>query len=65
MLDQNWGRIIFISSESGVNIPENMIHYGMSKAAMNAVANGVSKLTKGKNVTVNTLLGGSRKAVWV
>ncbi|PIF43553.1 NAD(P)-dependent dehydrogenase (short-subunit alcohol dehydrogenase family) [Chryseobacterium sp. 52] len=58
MLEQNWGRIIFISSESGVNIPADMIHYGMSKAAMNAVANGVSKLTKGKNVTVNTLLGG-------
>ncbi|WP_223608584.1 SDR family NAD(P)-dependent oxidoreductase [Chryseobacterium sp. OSA05B] len=58
MMEQNWGRIIFISSESGVNIPSDMIHYGMSKAAMNAVANGVSKLTKGKNVTVNTLLGG-------
>lgn len=58
MMEQNWGRIIFISSESGVNIPVDMIHYGMSKAAMNAVANGVSKLTKGKNVTVNTLLGG-------
>ncbi len=55
---KNWGRIIFISSESGVNVPENMIHYGMSKAAMAAVANGLSKLTKGTQVTVNTILGG-------
>ena len=58
MQNKNWGRIIFISSESGVNVPENMIHYGMSKAAMSAVANGLSKLTKGTQVTVNTILGG-------
>lgn len=58
MIKKNWGRIIFISSESGVNIPENMIHYGMSKAAMSALANGLSKLTKGTEVTVNTILGG-------
>ncbi len=58
MQNKNWGRIIFISSESGVNVPENMIHYGMSKAAMSAVANGLSKLTKGTQVTVNTVLGG-------
>ncbi|PJR04046.1 SDR family NAD(P)-dependent oxidoreductase [Avrilella dinanensis] len=58
MLDKKWGRIIFISSESGVNIPENMIHYGMTKAAMSAISNGLSKLTKGTEVTVNTILGG-------
>ncbi|SHL24080.1 SDR family NAD(P)-dependent oxidoreductase [Chryseobacterium polytrichastri] len=58
MLEKNWGRIIFISSESGVNIPGNMIHYGMTKAAMMAVSNGLSKLTKGTEVTVNTILGG-------
>lgn len=58
MQNKNWGRIIFISSESGVNVPENMIHYGTSKAAMSAVANGLSKLTKGTQVTVNTILGG-------
>ncbi len=58
MLDNKWGRIIFISSESGVNIPENMIHYGMTKSAMSAIANGLSKLTKGTEVTVNTILGG-------
>ncbi|MFB9076319.1 SDR family NAD(P)-dependent oxidoreductase [Flavobacterium procerum] len=58
MLEKKSGRIIFISSESGVNIPGNMIHYGMTKAAMTAVANGLSKLTIGTEVTVNTILGG-------
>jgi len=58
MLKKKWGRIIFISSESGVNIPEDMIHYGMTKSAMAAFANGLSKLTKGSSVTVNTILGG-------
>ncbi len=58
MLRKKWGRIIFISSESGVNIPENMIHYGMTKSAMSAIANGLSKLTKGTEITVNTILGG-------
>ncbi|MGS2762907.1 SDR family NAD(P)-dependent oxidoreductase [Sinomicrobium sp. M5D2P9] len=58
MENKKWGRIIFISSESGVNVPENMIHYGMTKAAMSAIANGLSKLTKGTEITVNTILGG-------
>ncbi|ASK28724.1 oxidoreductase [Chryseobacterium sp. T16E-39] len=58
MLKKKWGRIIFISSESGVNIPANMIHYGMTKASMMAISNGLSKLTKGTEVTVNTILGG-------
>ncbi|MFD2037492.1 SDR family NAD(P)-dependent oxidoreductase [Belliella marina] len=58
LLEKNWGRIVFISSESGVNIPENMIHYGMTKSAMMAIGNGLSKLTKGTEVTVNTILGG-------
>ncbi|KXH84650.1 SDR family NAD(P)-dependent oxidoreductase [Chryseobacterium kwangjuense] len=58
MLKKNFGRIVFISSESGVNIPDNMIHYGVTKAAMNALSNGLSKLTKGTAVTVNTVLGG-------
>lgn len=58
MQNKNWGRIIFISSESGVNVPQNMIHYGMTKAAMSAIANGLSKLTKGTEITLNTILGG-------
>lgn len=58
MLDKNWGRVIFISSESGINIPENMIHYGMTKTALLSISNGLAKLTKGSQVTVNTILGG-------
>ena len=58
MLASNWGRIIFIGSESGVNVPADMLHYGMSKAGMLAVSNGLAKLTRGTRVTVNTVLGG-------
>lgn len=59
MIQQNWGRIIFISSESGVQIPEEMIHYGVSKTAQIAVSRGLAQATKGSNVTVNTVLPGS------
>ncbi|MEO6944787.1 MAG: SDR family oxidoreductase [Lacisediminihabitans sp.] len=58
MIAKNWGRIIFIGSESGVNIPADMVHYGLTKAAMLALSNGLSKLTRGTEVTVNTILGG-------
>lgn len=58
MVAKNWGRIIFVGSESGVNIPADMIHYGVSKAAMLALSNGLAKLTRGTEVTVNTILGG-------
>jgi NAD(P)-dependent dehydrogenase (short-subunit alcohol dehydrogenase family) len=59
MMSNDWGRIVFISSESGVQIPEEMIHYGMTKTAQIAVANGLAKLTKGSGVTVNSVLPGS------
>ncbi|MFL0411740.1 SDR family NAD(P)-dependent oxidoreductase [Microbacterium paludicola] len=58
MLDRGRGRILFVSSESGVNVPADMVHYGVSKAAMIALANGLAKLTRGTAVTVNTILGG-------
>lgn len=58
MLKKNWGRIIFISSESALQIPEEMIHYGMTKTAQIAVARGLAELTKGTNVTVNAVLPG-------
>jgi NAD(P)-dependent dehydrogenase (short-subunit alcohol dehydrogenase family) len=58
MIKNNWGRIIFISSESAIQIPEEMIHYGMTKTAQIAVARGLAELTKGTNVTVNTVLPG-------
>ncbi|KAI9449250.1 short-chain dehydrogenase/reductase SDR [Russula earlei] len=56
------GRIIFISSESGVFIPSEMIHYGMTKTAQLAVARGLAELTKGTGVTVNTVLPGPTKS---
>lgn len=58
MLDAGWGRVIFISSESGVNVPADMIHYGVTKAGMLALGNGLAKLTRGTGVTVNSILGG-------
>lgn len=58
MLQRNWGRVVFISSESGVQIPEEMIHYGMTKAAELALVNGIARLTKGTGVTVNAVLPG-------
>lgn len=58
LLKRGWGRVVFVSSESGVNIPAEMIHYGTSKAAMLAVGNGLAKLTRGTGVTVNSVLGG-------
>jgi NAD(P)-dependent dehydrogenase (short-subunit alcohol dehydrogenase family) len=58
MRERNWGRIIFISSESGVQIPEEMIHYGMTKAAQLALVNGLAQLTRGTGVTVNGVLPG-------
>ncbi|HZR89660.1 MAG TPA: SDR family oxidoreductase [Bradyrhizobium sp.] len=58
MLKRNWGRIVFISSESALNIPTEMIHYGMTKTAQLAVARGLAKLTRGTAVTVNSVLPG-------
>jgi NAD(P)-dependent dehydrogenase (short-subunit alcohol dehydrogenase family) len=58
MKAKNWGRIIFISSESAINIPEDMILYGVTKTAYLALSRGVAKLLKGTNVTVNTVLPG-------
>ena len=58
MLKRNWGRIVFISSESGLNIPKEMIHYGMTKTAQLAVARGLAEMTRGTAVTVNSVLPG-------
>lgn len=58
MLKRNWGRIVFISSESGLNIPSEMVHYGMSKTAQLAISRGLAELTKGTAVTVNSVLPG-------
>jgi NAD(P)-dependent dehydrogenase (short-subunit alcohol dehydrogenase family) len=58
MLKQGTGRIIFISSESGLQIPAEMVHYGTTKTAQLAVARGLAELTKGTGVTVNSVLPG-------
>jgi NAD(P)-dependent dehydrogenase (short-subunit alcohol dehydrogenase family) len=58
MLKRNWGRIVFISSESALQIPAEMIHYGMTKTAQLAVARGLAELTAGTGVTVNSVLPG-------
>lgn len=58
MLEKGWGRILFISSESGVQIPAEMIHYGMTKTAQLAIARGLAETTAGTGVTVNSVLPG-------
>ena len=58
MLVRGWGRVLFVGSESGVNIPAEMLHYGVTKAAVLALSNGLAKLTRGTEVTVNAILGG-------
>jgi NAD(P)-dependent dehydrogenase (short-subunit alcohol dehydrogenase family) len=58
MRKRDWGRIVFISSESAVQIPVEMIHYGMTKTAQLAIARGIAETTVGTNVTVNSVLPG-------
>jgi NAD(P)-dependent dehydrogenase (short-subunit alcohol dehydrogenase family) len=58
MIKRNWGRIVFISSESALNIPTEMIQYGMTKTAQLAIARGLAQLTRGTGVTVNSVLPG-------
>ena len=58
----NWGRIIFISSESGVQIPAEMVHYGMTKAAQIAIARGIAESVAGSGITVNSVLPGPTKS---
>ncbi|XWW48579.1 SDR family oxidoreductase (plasmid) [Fibrella sp. USSR17] len=58
MLANGWGRIIFVSSESALQIPTEMIHYGTTKTAQLAVSRGLAELTTGTDVTVNTVLPG-------
>jgi NAD(P)-dependent dehydrogenase (short-subunit alcohol dehydrogenase family) len=58
MIERKWGRVIFISSESAPNIPADMIHYGMTKTALLAIARGLAKRVAGSGVTVNSVLPG-------
>jgi NAD(P)-dependent dehydrogenase (short-subunit alcohol dehydrogenase family) len=58
MKERNWGRVVFISSESALQTPAEMIHYGMTKTAQLAIARGLAETCQGTNVTVNSVLPG-------
>lgn len=62
MMRKDWGRIVFISSESGLNIPVEMVHYGMTKTAQLAVARGLAQTAAGTGVTVNSVLPGPTRS---
>ena len=62
MLKKNWGRILFISSESAVQIPPEMVHYGMTKTAQLAISRGVAETVGGTGVTVNSVLPGPTRS---
>jgi len=58
MIERGWGRVLFLSSESGLNIPADMIHYGFTKTAVLSVSRGLAKRVAGTGVTVNAILPG-------
>ena len=62
MRERNWGRIIFISSESGVQIPAEMIQYGMTKTAQIAIARGIAETVAGTAITINSVLAGPTRS---
>jgi len=62
MKKANWGRIIFIASESAIQIPTEMIHYGMTKTAQIAVARGLAETVAGTGITVNSILPGPTRS---
>jgi NAD(P)-dependent dehydrogenase (short-subunit alcohol dehydrogenase family) len=62
MKAMNWGRIIFISSESALNIPVEMIHYGVTKTMQLALARGLAEMTAGTDVTINSVLAGPTRS---
>ncbi|MFB9866391.1 SDR family NAD(P)-dependent oxidoreductase [Vreelandella sulfidaeris] len=62
MRERDWGRIQFISSESGINIPTEMVHYGMTKSALLSISRGLAKSLSGTQVTVNAILPGPTRS---
>lgn len=65
MLERNWGRIIFISSESGLAVPVDMIHYATTKTAQLSISRGLAQLTRGTNVTVNAVMPGPTRSAGI
>lgn len=62
MIARNWGRIVFIASDSAVIVPPDMIHYGMTKTAQLAIARGLAASTRGTRVTVNSVMPGTTRS---
>ncbi|HBM23759.1 MAG TPA: oxidoreductase, partial [Alcanivorax sp.] len=62
MRDRGWGRIQFLSSESALNIPTEMVHYGMTKTAVQSISRGLAKVLAGTGVTVNAILPGPTRS---
>ncbi|MFP1677289.1 SDR family NAD(P)-dependent oxidoreductase [Alloalcanivorax sp. C16-2] len=62
MKERNWGRILFLSSESALNIPTEMVHYGMTKSAVQSISRGLAKVLAGTRVTVNAILPGPTRS---
>jgi NAD(P)-dependent dehydrogenase (short-subunit alcohol dehydrogenase family) len=62
MKERKWGRVIFISSESALNTPKEMVHYGMTKTAQLAVSRGLAESCAGTGVTVNAILPGPTRS---
>jgi NAD(P)-dependent dehydrogenase (short-subunit alcohol dehydrogenase family) len=62
MVNRGWGRVVFISSESGLNIPVEMVHYGMTKTAQLAISRGLAESVAGTGVTVNAVLPGPTRS---
>ena len=62
MKERNWGRVLFLSSESALNIPTEMVHYGMTKSAVQSISRGLAKVLAGTRVTVNAILPGPTRS---
>ncbi len=65
MVQRNWGRILFISSEAAITIPPDLIHYAATKAALLSIGRGLAELTRGSSVTVNSILPGPTRSAGI
>ena len=65
MMQRGWGRVIFLSSEAGLNVPTDSLHYGVAKTAVLSLSRGLAKVARGSGVTVNAVLPGVTMTEWV